>query len=80
MIWNCLRYIKYYEHLFEIYLSLICLVLKDFMGFFRNEEKYVISLILRILKYLIHETVLKLFIGLLAHSLLLIIFKYLRHW
>ena len=52
-------------------------ILWDFCG---NEEKYVISSILRILKYMIHETVLKFFIGLLTHSLLLIIFRYLRHW
>ena len=80
MIWNCFRNRKYDEHWYEIYLSLIFLVFKDFMGFLRKLRKYVISPILRILKYLIHETILKFFIKLLAHSLLLIIFKYLRHW
>ena len=56
MIWNCLRNRKYDEHLFEIYLSLIFLysrILWDFCG----NENYVISQILRILRYLIDETV-----------------------
>ena len=64
--------LKYIHLLFFLYSR----ILWDFLG---NEEKYIISQFLRILKYLIHETVLKIFIGLLAHSLLLIIFKYLRH-
>ena len=80
MIWNCLRNIKYDEHWFKIYLSLIFLVSRILWDFLGNKEKYVISQILRILKYLIHETLLKFFIRLLAHSLLLIIFRYLRHW
>ena len=36
MIWNCLIYTKYDEHWFEICLSLIFLVFKDFMGFLRK--------------------------------------------
>ena len=36
MLWNCLKNIKYDEHWFEIYLSLIFLVFKDFMGFLRK--------------------------------------------
>ena len=51
-------------------------ILWDFLGY---KEKYVISQFLIILKCSIHETILKLFIKLLIHSLLLIIFKYLRH-
>ena len=33
MIWNCLRNRKYDEHWFEIYLSLIFLVFKNFWDF-----------------------------------------------
>ena len=49
-----------------IYILFSCI--KGFYGIFE-----VIYQILRILRYLIHETVLKFFIGLLTHSLLLII-------
>ena len=68
-LWNCLRNIKYDEHQIEIY----------FMRFMRKIKICYISNFVN-LKYLIHETILTLLIGLLAHSLMLIIFKYPRPW
>ena len=49
-------------------------VLKDFMRFVRKIKICCISNFVN-LKYLIHENVLTFLIGLLAHSLLLIIFR-----
>ena len=73
MIWNCLRSIKYDELRFEIFISYF-FVLKDFMRFMRKRKICYISNFVN-LKYLIHKIVLTFLIGLLAHSLLLIIFK-----
>ena len=65
------------KYIYLFFFFLYSRILWDFRG---NEEKFVISQILRILKYLINETILNLFIGLLTYSLLLIIFMYLKHW
>ena len=54
-------------------------VLKDFMRFVRKIKICYISNFVN-LKYLIHENVLTFLIGFLAHSLLLIIFRYPKHW
>ena len=69
--------IKYDEHHFEIYFVSYIFVLKNFMRFMRKRKISYISNFVN-LKYLIHKTVLTFFIGLLAHSLLLIIFRYPR--
>ena len=62
----------------NIFLSYF-LVLKDFMRCTRKRKLcYTFNFVN--LKYLIHKIVLKLFIGFLAHSLLLINFKYPRPW
>ena len=54
-------------------------VLKDFMRFVRKRKICYISNFVN-LKYLIHENVLTFLIGLLAHSLLLIIFRCPKPW
>ena len=54
-------------------------VLKDFMRFVRKRKICYISNFVN-LKYLIHENVLTFLIGLLAHFLLLIIFKCPKPW
>ena len=79
IIWNFLRNIKYDEYWFEIYFISYLFVFKDFMRFMKKKNINYISNFVN-LKYLIHETVLTFLIGLLAHSLLLIIFRYPRPW
>ena len=72
MIWNFLSNRKYDEHQFEIYLYILFICTQ--MRFVRKRKICYIYNFVNF-KYLINENILTFIIGLLAHSLLLIIFK-----